>query len=513
VNAPFYSTPILIAALLAWTIPATGEPVCAGCHPRETARYAESPMGRSLGTPSPVAPGRVVHARSGGVVTIQAEPGKMVHRLAEHGFPAGYDIAFQIGAGNLAHSYIVNVRGYLFESPVTWFRSAGWDLSPGYAPAPTIDFDRPITATCLFCHAADVPFADSDGRRPARSDLGAITCERCHGPADLHVRQPRAGNIMNPRKLPVRARDSVCEQCHLEGDIRILNPGRRWRDFHPGDELERTMVVYVLEEQGQTARAVSQVEQLAQSRCAARSEGKLWCGTCHDPHGQPRDRNLAIRTICQSCHRTVSKATHARNPAECVSCHMPRRATEYAHVAVTDHRIVRHAGEISSPAGGTPKSLAAWVQPPTAIRRRDLALADLRAGVRLHMPELVQAGLKLMSDQQADSDLLAAACDAAHEVAVCRLAVRGEPGSAERTMALGVALASAGQLDEAETELRRAIDLDPSLKHAYLELWTVYERRHKTSEMKATAERFLAWNPSNVVFRLLLQNLFKTQQP
>jgi hypothetical protein len=510
VSRPARRILMAVAALLLRGQPARSEPVCAGCHPHETARYAASPMGNSLGPPSPVPAGRVVHARSESSVAIESRPGEMVHRLSERGLSSAYDIAWQIGAGKLAHSYIVSIKGYLFESPVTWFRSGGWDLSPGYELAPAIDFDRPITETCLFCHAADVRFAGRDGRRPTTSTVSAISCERCHGPAEDHVRRPRAANIVNPRKLRARPRDSVCEQCHLEGNTRILNPGKNWRDFRPGDDLEQTMVVYILEEPDHKTKAVSQVEQLAKSRCASGSAGRLWCGTCHNPHAKPVDRNQEIRAICGSCHSTLSKAAHPRDPGECVSCHMPRRATEYAHVAVTDHRIVRRPGSSREAARGGAKLLAAWVEAAPEIARRDLALANLRAGVRLRMPDLTQTGLKLMRAQDADSDLLAAACEATHEVALCRRAADADPKSADRAMALGVALAGAGELDAAETQLRRAIGLDPSFKHAYLELWTVYDRRHKTAEMKATAERFLEWNPSNMIFRLLLENLLKT---
>jgi hypothetical protein len=435
----------------------------------------------------------------------------MTHRLTEHGVSAEYDIAWQIGAGNLAHSYIVSIRGYLFESPVTWFRSGGWDLSPGYAPAPTIDFDRPITATCLFCHAGDLSFADRDGRRPATTALTAITCDRCHGPSADHVRQPKASNILNPKRLPPRARDSVCEQCHLEGDIRILNPGKTWRDFRPGQDLERTMVAYVLAEPGHQTKPVTQVEQFAQSHCARGSGDRLWCGTCHNPHADAANREAAVRAICEECHATLSKTAHSRRPAECASCHMPRRPTEYAHVAVTDHRILRRPGAAPERALEGARSLAAWVEPPGEIRRRDLALANLRAGIRLGTPDFVRTGLKLMTAEDADPDLLAAACDASHDVAICGRAADADPQSADRAMGLGIALERANQLDPAETGLRRAIDLDPSLKHAYLELWSVYERRQQTTEMKATAQRYLAWNPANVIFRVLLDNLLKLQ--
>jgi hypothetical protein len=470
-------------------------------------------MGQSLGRPSPVPFGEVIHSRSNGSVIANVRPGRMTHRLSEHGFSAEYDIAWQIGAGKLAHSYIVSTKGYLFESPITWFRSGGWDLSPGYAPAPTIDFDRPITATCLFCHAGDVTFADHDGRRPATTELTSITCERCHGPAGRHIRQPSAANILNPAKLPRRARDSVCEQCHLEGDIRILNAGKQWRDFRPGQDLEQTMVVYVLQQQGAISKAVSQVEQLAESACARGSAGRLWCGTCHNPHAEAGSRDSEIRAICEACHASLSETAHSQHPSECVSCHMPRRQSEYAHVAITDHRIPRRPGTAPQSAPSGARTLVAWADPAPGVRRRNLALANLRAAVRLHVPDLTQTGLKLMSGVEPDSDLVAAACEAAHEVAICRHALDADPLSADRAMALGVALAGAGELDEAETQLQRAIGIDPSLKHAYLELWTLYDRRHKTADMKATAERFLAWNPENVIFRLLLRNLLKTQWP
>ena len=94
----------------------------------------------------------------------------MIHRLSERGLTAEYAIDYQIGAGILAHSYITQVNGYLFESPATWFRSSGWDVSPGYAPAPAVDFDRPITETCLFCHAGAAKFPEMTGAGlPSRS--------------------------------------------------------------------------------------------------------------------------------------------------------------------------------------------------------------------------------------------------------------------------------------------------------------------------------------------------------
>ncbi|MDQ6663958.1 MAG: hypothetical protein M3Z23_06155 [Acidobacteriota bacterium] len=466
-------------------------------------------MGNSLGPPASVPPGRIIHRRSESAIGVAIQPGaKMIHRLSEGGLTAAYTIDYQIGAGILAHSYITRVNGYLFQSPATWFRSSGWDVSPGYERAPAIDFDRPITETCLFCHAGSAKFLGDDGRRLASPELTGITCERCHGPSEDHVRRPSASNIVNPAKLPARARDSVCEQCHLEGAVRVLNPGKRWGDFHPGENFERTCAVYVLNENGREVKAVSQFEQVAQSQCASRSGGRLWCGTCHLPHSQATNRGREIRGICVSCHATLSKRDHPNAQPECGSCHMPRLSSEYAHVAVTDHRIVRLAQKEIVETG--PVKLAAWVEPPNEFRRRDLTLAGLKQGTPAIRQEALHQ-IETMPNAQLAEDpaLLAAACDAMLEpprpraLDLCRQSAEKQPESADRALAFGKALALSSDASGAERQFANAIRLDPSLKRAYLELWSLYDGQHRIREMRETAESYLNWNPRNILFRRL----------
>lgn len=482
-------------------------------------------MGKSLGPPTPVPAGRVRHERSGSVITIEQRAGGMVHRLTERGLTAEYPIAYQIGAGKLAHSYVVQVSSYLFESPVTWFRAGGWDVSPGYARAPAVDFDRPINETCLFCHAGAASFSGGDGRKLADGGVTAITCERCHGPSEDHVRQPAANNIVNPAKLENRARDSVCEQCHLEGAARILNPGKTWRDFRPGRNFEQTAAVYVFKQNGQEVRPVSQVEQMTSSKCAVGSGGQLWCGSCHKAHGAQADRGREIRQVCASCHVVLSKAAHPKAESECVSCHMPRLTTEYAHVAVTDHRILRRPGLPAAGGEAGSKTLAAWVDPPPEFRRRDLILANLTVGHRLGLPAIRLAGLSLLdalpsAQRDADSTVLAAACEALLDqgmlqkaVELCRRAAETQPESADRAMTFGIALHRSRDLAGAERQFKNAIRLDPSLKHAYVELWTLYDAWKKTGEMAETGDRFLSWNPKNIMFRALKSALAADSAP
>jgi hypothetical protein len=512
---------VLIATIVVLPTFCRSEPVCASCHPNETRRFLTSAMGASLGPPSRVEGGRVTHQRSGSSIAIESLAGdRMVHHLSAQGLTASYEVAYQIGAGKLAHSYIVELKGYLFESPATWFRSYGWDMSPGYSAAPAIDFDRPITETCLYCHAGNALFSGADGRKITSTSLTAITCDRCHGDSEKHVREPSANNIVNPAKLPRRARDSVCEQCHLEGEARILNPGRSWRDFRPGGNLEQTAAVYVFQQNGREIGPVSQVEQLAESRCAVKSGGALWCGTCHSVHSGLSDRRREISQICLSCHSALSKAAHPDSGSGCMGCHMPQVSTHSAHVAVTDHRIRRRAemqpaGNRTTEAEASGRALVAWIEPPPEARQRDLALAHVSVGLKRGILSLKRSGLDLLralpaSQRARDTEILIASCQTLLDqrvlqdaVRMCGEAAKRSPESADRAMNLGEALAMSGQLDAAESALNRAIALDPSLKHAYIDLWSLYDRRHRTRELTETSNRFLTWNPQNIMFRVL----------
>ena len=64
------------------------------------------------------------------------------------------------------------------------------------------------------------------------------------------------------------------------------------------------------------------------------------------------------------------------------------------------------------------------------------------------------------------------------------------------------ALKRAGNLVEAESELLRAIDLDPSLMQAYADLAVLYDGEGRQAESIAAIDRFLKWNPQNIQFRL-----------
>lgn len=452
----------------------------------------------------------------------------MTHRITEAGITADYPVAYQIGSGRRGRTFAVRIGNYLEESPISWYTGHGWDVSPGYRELHLLDADRPIASTCLFCHSGQTKFADEDGRRlDNATSVTAITCERCHGAGDAHSRHPSRANITNPAKLSGAQRDSVCEQCHLEGDTRVVNAGKRQEDYRPGDLLEQTVVPYLLQRSGQSKPAVSQVEELAQSRCARVSAGRLWCGTCHNPHAAPQDRVRQVREICMSCHTVLSQKTHPVAAVDCVRCHMPARSTSNIdHVSVTDHRI--HVPGSEMPGSEIPRSEAhaatngtdlvyAWRQPDAQVRQRDLALAELEIGSQENLPDLVKNSITLLEtlpawQQSNDADVLSnlevvylKTSTPEKALALAQWAVDSAPRSATFALNLGIAAMRAGRNAESERQLKRAIELDSSLMQAYAELAVLYDKQHRVDESKQTLQQFLKWNPQSIQFRLALR--------
>ena len=177
------------------------------------------------------------------------------------------------------------------------------------------------------------------------------------------MNNPTRGSILNPGKLSGAARDSVCEQCHLTGEIRISNPGKLITDFRPGQALEDVYTTYVAAAaSGQSIKVVSHAEQLRLSKCARMSGGKLWCGSCHNPHKVPAEPVAYFREKCLGCHAATLAKAHAAPSRDCIACHMRELpAKDGGHTAFTDHRISLPSA--NDPATGEADTLTAWREP------------------------------------------------------------------------------------------------------------------------------------------------------
>lgn len=419
--------------------------VCLPCHPKQTEAYLRSPMGNAIGPAAIDSKIEFTHAKSRSGFAVQSRGGGAVQRIERGGLSAEYPVAYRIGSGSHAEGFLVRVGEWLFQSPVAKYKRLDlWDVAPGYEAMTHPDFNRRVSGECLACHSSG-----------SIEKLEPIACEQCHGPLQAHLQKPARGNIQNPARLGVEARDSICEQCHLTGEARIRHPGG--------------VSVAVYDRPREDLRVVSHVEQLALSVCAKQSKGQLWCGSCHQPHGEKID----VDATCRSCH---ASAAHG-DRKECAGCHMPKRdALDGGHTAFTDHRIQRRP---VSPSPKTQARLRLWreVADP-ALRERNLGLASILVGERDGVPELINEGYRrlaaVFSRWPRDADVLSGLGmvlflkdQKKDAVKLLEAAVQERPGDAALHEKLALVRRADANLPGAVASLERSIALDSGRESAY----------------------------------------------
>lgn len=472
----------LLAAATLWA-----DPRCVTCHQSIVDSYARTGKARSISNPrAEVQPQRQwFHDFSGRRMGVVWQQGKMTHFMETKGAVEPYEVSWAIGSGKEAKSYIVKIGDSLFQSPLAWYANRIiWEMAPGYVIDANPTFYRPIQPDCLQCHANRVDAIRGTQNRYAEPAIPepAITCDRCHGDAAAHLAKPAKGNMVNPAKLPPPVRDAVCDACHLPGEARVPNPGKRIADYQPGLAMEDVFTIYVARKNAEdTVLPVqSQPEELAASRCAIASQGKLWCGTCHNSHQEPAEKEKAAwyRGKCQQCHTGEPAETHRRKSGDdCVRCHMPRqRPYDGSHASRTDHWIRTKKSEQKFLDRG--ELLRAWREPASTVRTRNLALAYLNNAERSRSLRRLREGLVLLDEavKQGHTDgavALAAGLQYLRqkkpELALPWLqrAVDDEPGDTMRRLQLAAALANAGKSEAAKAEVLEAIRLEPLLEQAY----------------------------------------------
>jgi tetratricopeptide (TPR) repeat protein len=347
-----------------------GGTMCAECHPKKHQSYLLTPHSRALSDIDPkLEPldGEFFHKASGRSYRVYRRDGQFRHAEILR-TPQGEEIArvdvpirYLIGSGNFTRSYLVEIDGFLHESPITWYTSKKrWDMSPGYDNPHHWGFERAAKVGCLACHAGRVEPADYSVHRMTIHEK-AIGCESCHGPGSLHEalhrsRKHVAGTedltIVNPSNLSRSLLESVCAVCHLSGPASILLRGRKATDYRPGMPLTDYRIDYRFDSGNEQMTVVGHIEQLRQSACYKKSEA-MTCLTCHDPHAKekPADSVAFYRQKCLDCHAEkgckLKKAERLKKePADnCATCHMPHGDTEIPHISFTHHRIGLHTAQ------------------------------------------------------------------------------------------------------------------------------------------------------------------------
>jgi photosynthetic reaction center cytochrome c subunit len=500
----------------------TGASRCIFCHPSEVAGYARSAMAHSLRRAGQEPEG-VVSAH-GSKITMRSSPTGYWQHWENGGDSSDYRVDYVVGSGNHASGYLVDIGGHLFQSPVAFYTSRkSYDLAPGYENVADPDFTRPVSEECVLCHsgtALHISGTLNQYRSPIFAAV-AITCERCHGPVEGHLADPRAGTIVNPARLEPTARDSVCEQCHLFGVSRVPNPGKKLSDFIPGQRLEDTFTIYHNAlPPGATAgsfKVISHVEQLALSTCARNSGGRLWCGTCHDPHDKPLRPVEYYRARCLTCHTANFPVSHPRRDTDCLGCHMPRRnAQDGGHTVFTDHRIQRRleATQADLPLDA---GIAAWRQPLPELQKRNLGIAYIDVGMQRHSSSFVIQGYRTLTEVQRqftdDSDFfkwigeaLLAGKQASDAKFALERALQLDPNSPVTEAGAASPYIQEGDAERAIAHLERAVALDPLYLPAASTLIDLYQKQGKTTKAAELSGRIKAAMNETVDGRQASQN-------
>lgn len=285
--------------------------------------------------------------------------GNVIHSLEKK-------VDYVIGSGLNTRSYLYQDNGFFYEMPMSWYTDKSkWDLSPGYQRL-NLRFRREINQECMNCHNSYSGFTEFSENKFQMPIPEGISCERCHGPGELHVRRFTEKNnffeaiesdttdrtIVNPADLPLEEKLSVCFQCHLQGDVRVFTDGKKQSDFRPGMKLSEVKTVFVQDDVSEgDFKIASHAARMFLSSCFKNSDGGMTCLTCHDPHVTVGNSSKEFfNDKCLGCHQqnTLSPSkinVEHEEGSNCINCHMRQGNTsDILHVNFTDHWIRKRTG-------------------------------------------------------------------------------------------------------------------------------------------------------------------------
>ena len=440
-------------------------------------------------------------------------------------------LAYFVGSGATARSYLVAGNGFLYEAPAAYYSaSAKWDLAPGYDSYAYPFVTRPAMPACLTCHASFLDMVAGTQNRYGTPPFGegGVACERCHGPGEEHIARMQAGRggegaaIVNPAKLTPDRRDSVCAQCHLSGEVRVMRPGATWQSYRPGDRLADSMTVFVRARANAGMRVTSHFEDLVRSACQRVSGDKMWCGSCHDPHAVPdaAARSTWFRAKCLGCHAETAcsetRVMRARRQDDCIACHMPKNPVADAeHVVYTDHSIPRRPRGVTPPPPG-PVELAPFGGGPASARDTALAYAIEAGRERTPAAEARAAALLEAAEREWPDDaevlLYLAELDRnggreAQAVPLYRRAMSLDPFQVTASVGLGGILFERGDYAQAIRLWQDALARNGGLVLVATNLAMAQWRNGNPQAAADTLDRVIALSPAFAPARALRKNL------
>jgi tetratricopeptide repeat protein len=507
----------------------SGSAVCAPCHRDIYDRFSRTAMGRSM---SPVTPAllKAIHAPASLAdknpdlhFEVAVRDGKLYQTEYETGtdgqeiYRDTRSLEWIVGAGANGFGGLAKRDDYLVQAPLSFYsKPQSWGLSPGYEFG-NYGFSRPILPACIFCHSGRPnAILKGNGRfaDPPFSEL-AIGCENCHGPGLSHVLAMQMGletfqgsdpTIVNPARLSPVLADNICMSCHQTGDVRVLRPGKDYKDFRPGAPLDDTLTILMVPPRRESPPQSDLLEHyysMILSQCYRASGGGLSCISCHDPHVEPSsaDAPTYFAKKCLSCHKENSCTLplevrqHHQPPDDCAGCHMPKRdVQEISHSSITNHRILRRPDE-SFPEFAfqqTTPALPDLIHLNPAPGQKDptlpaLVLLEAYGELADQHPEYLKRYYEVLGQLE-----------------------RSDPANPLVLAALGTRDLQAGKYADAVTHLERALDRGAAKTILYSELAEALEKLDRTPEAVAVLRKAIDLDPFNsMVQRALIVQLIQ----
>lgn len=317
-RGPIPPVPVIEAAQAADFV---GSEACVSCHPRQGEEHGRSLHSRTLAALEESDAFR--HVRFDQTLTDSAlgmtyrwymRNGKPVCRVERLSDGASEELTpkYVVGSGRHGYTFLFERKGVFMESRLSYYPVAKrWAWTPGQEEQTPFraPMGRVLPAdqafSCFICHSTNLVHA-GEQVLPEQSRFN-VGCERCHGPGRAHAEQARAGLKPEPlwsyRNASADTVMRLCGACHRE-------PGAI-----PEEELDQSPDL---------ARFAGTA--LAASRCYQKSEGRLSCLSCHNPHDRLSTDRRHYERVCRSCHSGASKADRpcpVQPSGPCVSCHMP----------------------------------------------------------------------------------------------------------------------------------------------------------------------------------------------
>ncbi|MCI0698032.1 tetratricopeptide repeat protein [candidate division KSB1 bacterium] len=274
-----------------------------------------------------------------------------------------------------------------------------------------------------------------------------------------------------------------------------LNPGfehLNYRFSRPITAIVRS--VYVIDNSSPgDLRVASHGQRLTSSACYIKSNGKLGCITCHNPHQPVKTvARSFFNETCLSCHSLAAlsqgkpRAQHDAN-GDCVACHMPQgKTSDVGHVNFTEHWIQKEP------------AVSQTARAVTTPRLKDFfgekdAGADLRLGM---------AYLQFYDAAKVDR------ADFERALYLVSKGLQNDPTNEEGLYRLGLAYFQLGRLGEAMQQFRALIKIAPQHALGNTQLAMVLDKMGRREEAVESYRAALRIFPENVAALTELGNLY-----